>query len=82
MQSDPPHKPSPPWAVAIILLLAVIVLYILSTGPAVWLRDHGVITQEQLLTAYAPIAWLDQNVPFFRQALEAYLGLWAKPPPA
>ncbi len=60
-------------AVVVLLLPA---LYILSTGPAVWMLKNGIITDDQLHTAYAPVAWLAEHVPLFAQVIEAYARLW------
>jgi hypothetical protein len=81
MDNERQSKSSPFAAILIVLLIALPTLYFLSVGPAVCLRDHGMINQGTLLTVYAPVAWMDQNVPMFRQALESYVHLWASPPP-
>jgi hypothetical protein len=85
MDDERPNKSSPRWVIVVVLLLATIVLYVLSTGPAVWLRNRGAISQEQLLAVYAPLSWLYDVVPFFKDALDAYLWLWvgdSQAPPA
>jgi hypothetical protein len=55
-------------------------LYSLSVGPAALIRDHGMMTQQTFLRLYAPIGWLYEVVPFFRDALEWYLKLWTQAP--
>jgi len=50
------QKSSAVWIVVIMLLLTSLPLYLLSTGPAVWLRERGAITQETILMIYAPMA--------------------------
>jgi len=37
---------------------------------------HGMITERDLYTVYAPFTWLVEHVPFFSKALEAYIWLW------
>ena len=65
------------WLIAI---FAFMPLYLLSTGPAVLLRDRGAISQEAMLRVYAPVGWLYNHVPFFAQAMESYLRLWSNGP--
>ncbi len=57
-------------------LFAMPVLYVLSTGPAVLLRDRGVITQDSFLCFYLPVAWAIQHLSYFHVALNFYLELW------
>jgi hypothetical protein len=66
------------WAVMIFALLP---LYVLSIGPAVWLRTRGVITHETLVTVYFPISWLERKSPTLAEPIEAYCRFWAGPPP-
>src|SRR3954447_1872982 len=73
MVKERSNKSSPVWTVVILLLLASVPLYVLSTGPAIWLRDHGMVSQQTLVIVYAPIGWLNRNVPVFRDAFQSYL---------
>jgi hypothetical protein len=61
------------WLVA---LLTVAALYLLSTGPAVLLRDSGVISRGTFFRIFAPVGWLYKAVPFFQDAMELYLKFW------
>lgn len=60
--------------VGVFLLLPI--LYVLSTGPAVMLRDRGFITQDTLRTVYAPIFWLSEYE-IVRDGIEWYCEFWA-----
>ena len=62
------------WLIAV---LALVSLYLLSTGPAVWLRDSGLLSRETFFRLYAPVGWLYRHVPFFSQLLELYLRFWS-----
>ena len=65
------------------MLFALVPLYVLSIGPAVWLRTHNVITHDTLVTVYYPISWLERKSPTFAEPIEAYCRLWVgKGPPA
>jgi hypothetical protein len=65
-----------PWRAWIIAVPSVALLYVLSIGPAVLLRDSGRISQGTLLTVYAPIVWLTHFGPF-NQVIEWYASLWS-----
>ena len=67
-------------AIWLIAVFAFVPLYLLSTGPAVLLRDRGVLSQEAMQRVYAPVGWLYNHVPFFAQAMESYLRLWSSGP--
>ena len=63
-----------PLRVWIIAVPSVAFLYVLSIGPAVLLRDSGMISQSTLLTVFAPILWLTHFGPF-NQLIEWYASL-------
>lgn len=54
-----------------ILGLAVI-LYFLSAGPAVYLRERGVLSKQMVITIYAPLIGIDND------RFDDYLGWWIK----
>jgi hypothetical protein len=60
----------------LIATLALFCIYVLSSGPAVVLRESGVITRDAFFRIYAPLAWLYHVVPFFGTALNWYARLW------
>jgi hypothetical protein len=53
--------------VVAITLLVFFFLYPLSTGPVIWLAEHGVLprdgTQQVFLIVYYPICWLGRSGP-------------------
>jgi len=81
MDEKRPNKSSSVWVIVIVLLLLGSgPLYVLSTGPAVWLMARGALRREQLVTIYAPLVWLQMRSSTFNDALESYMGLWVPPP--
>ena len=64
--------------VAIIVAIAVPVLYFLSMPPVIllWLKMGW--PPEPLGTFYAPVVWLHENT-FLREAINLYLRLWGLP---
>ena len=41
--------------------LAILFLYVLSSGPVWWLHKHGVLSKSTFATIYRPIAFLDNS---------------------
>jgi hypothetical protein len=76
---DEKRQTSPVILAILVSLFGACVLYVLSAGPAVMLRDRGMISQDTILTIYAPlrlIQWLGPIDSLF----DAYLSLWSNPP--
>ena len=46
---------------AIGLLVLLPFLYVLSTGPATWLYDHGYVSAGTLGILYAPLGWMNKR---------------------
>jgi hypothetical protein len=65
---------------ATVVLVAVLVLYPLSFGPACWLayRDYMSDDVRHIATvAYSPIAWISENGPKpLQDAIASYASLW------
>jgi hypothetical protein len=78
MNEERHRRASSGWVVSIALIVRS-VLYVLSIGPAVWLRDKGYLGQDRLLAFYAPLIWIADKMPFGWQFLEAYARIWASP---
>jgi len=60
-------------------LLAILILYPLSTGPATWLDSHGLLTEparSTLTYLYWPLSWLYLNFEPVESCFGAYLDLW------
>jgi hypothetical protein len=63
-----------PWGF-ILWPLLIVVLYFLSSGPALRLEDKGII-REKLLIIYKPLGLVAKNVRLVDRALQLYLHLW------
>jgi hypothetical protein len=58
MDKERPSKLSPVCIIVIAVLLAVVPLYVLSIGPAIYLVNHGFdALQQPLEVLYAPLVW-------------------------
>jgi hypothetical protein len=49
--------------------------YVLSTGPMLWLAKRGYV-HPAIGLVYAPLVLLAEWVPYVRNALNWYVGLW------
>ena len=54
------------------LIGAVVVLYVLSSGPAVYLRERGFVSKQVVITIYAPLIGVDSD------RLDSYIHWWAE----
>jgi len=55
------------------ILIALLVVYTLSIGPAAKLAEHGVVSGDTLDSVYAPLVWLAEHCPPVRLFLVWYL---------
>jgi hypothetical protein len=64
----------------IVALVALLVAYPLSTGPADWMRAHGWLSQGTVKTLdrfYSPLPWTYKNSPaLVRRGIDWYAHLW------
>ena len=66
-------------AAVILLLLAAPLLYLLSTGPVVWLAENGFVTDTGWMgMIYAPIGYLMDHSTWFEALMDWYLGLFVE----
>jgi hypothetical protein len=76
--STEPHTQRREAGVAILAVLVVLVLlpalYILSIGPVFWIYNGPL--PDAWMTFYAPIIWLDDQVPLCHAFFEWYIELW------
>ena len=68
------RSPLAVWLVAAAALLLP-VAYVVSMGPALWLADHGYLS-ESALVVYSPALFLRYYCPPLRDATDAYLRMW------
>jgi hypothetical protein len=66
-------KPIPIATIALLLIISAAIVYVLSIGPSVWLRNHGFISQPTLLTIYYPLLAAADRFP----VLVKLIGWWA-----
>ncbi|MEX2286270.1 MAG: hypothetical protein WD648_04215 [Planctomycetaceae bacterium] len=60
-------------------LVALIVLYVLSIGPAGWLWVHDYISDDtaaRLISFYGPLYWLTDHSEVLDEAMNWYGRLW------
>ena len=54
------------------IIVAGLVLYLLSSGPAVYFRERGVISKQLVRTIYTPLIGVDD------ERFDGYLGWWVE----
>ena len=57
----------------ILLVLALLTLYVLSSGPATWLNMHGYISAETVKTIYDPLSWACLHCKPLQEAIAWYI---------
>jgi hypothetical protein len=62
-------------AIALIAALLLLVFYALSLGPAVMLRDLGIVSQTTIEWLYAPLVWVGDKAGVLKY-LSWYKNLW------
>jgi hypothetical protein len=81
--SDEPKKPDGKrwgrlltWASVAVALLLV---YVLSIGPAIWFSDRGMIQKSVVASVHAPIYWVYERAPVpIQSVMDWYVALWKK----
>lgn len=63
------------WLIVGVVLVAVLLFYLLSVGPAARLVQNGYLDLEIYRAVYAPLQWLSQW-PSFRDILNTYTHWW------
>jgi hypothetical protein len=64
------------WVLAAVILMAVLVLYPLSTGPVVSLLDDSENSDIAIQVLYWPLIWLCERSEAIDAFFEWYVGLW------
>lgn len=79
MSNDQPKSPYPGMiASSIAGLLILLMVYILSTGPAIWLVEQGYANEEPLRYVYSPIGQCMRICPPFERAMMWYISFFSK----
>jgi len=63
-------------AFAAIVVLTLLVIYVLSSGPMDVFRQRGFISTPAFITLYSPLGFLGRNCPPFYSFMEWYLSLF------
>lgn len=71
-----PKKRGSEWPVRVTLWIALLALYVLSSGPMLYLRERGILHDGLFFTIYLPLYIAEVNCEPFHQALESYDGFW------
>jgi len=58
---------------ALAIVMAIVVFYVLSIGPAYWLGERGVLSAEYFDTAYFPLIWLTDRSEAAHEVVSWYL---------
>lgn len=78
----------PAIAAATLALATLVLLYILSVGPAIWLHERQMLSDEVGEAVYGPLVWAANSTKVIGVPLEFYANLWIRgdsapaPPPA
>jgi hypothetical protein len=71
-----PNRVAPLVACVILGLIFLPVLYVLSIGPAVWLSEHGYLSDELGRWIYAPLSAAANHYPAIGRWLVWYMSLF------
>jgi hypothetical protein len=63
-------------ALTAIALVVLVLLYLLSIGPAFLLWERGYISENFLSSFYAPVSWAAGNCRPFKDIMTWYVHLW------
>jgi hypothetical protein len=68
------------WMTVALVVVLGLMAYPLSTGPAEWMRDHGLLSEgivDALDWFYSPLPWTyDHSPAFIQRAIRWYGSLW------
>jgi hypothetical protein len=70
------NRTAPLVACVLLGLIFLPMLYVLSIGPAVWLSEHGYLSDEAGEWFYAPLAAAAERFPTIRGCLIWYMSLF------
>jgi hypothetical protein len=61
------------------IAVALLLVYVLSIGPAIWFSDRGMIPKPVVLSIHAPVYWVYERAPVpIQSGMDWYVGLWMK----
>jgi hypothetical protein len=65
-------------SLALVIVLALLVLYALSIGPALWLAFNGYLGYQTFDVVYWPLISIAHVFPAIKDALDWYCPLWER----
>lgn len=72
----PPQRRGGPAVFVAVLIVLLLVIYPLSIGPAAWLLDRELLSDETASLIYAPLGWIADRYEPLETALLWYTMLW------
>jgi hypothetical protein len=68
------------WKLTLMWSVALLLFYIVSPGPIIWLAQHNYISQAKaapvLDVIYFPLKWLFENSPAFHDIWTKFRDMW------
>ncbi len=61
---------------AVFVCFGIVLLYPLSTGPAMWCTERGFISERTIETIYSPLSNVTARIPFLYWLLDEYVVWW------
>lgn len=58
------------------VVVGLVLAYLLSSGPAVWLTSQGYVDGESVDLVYAPIVWGVEHSESIESVVEIWVNLW------
>lgn len=60
----------------VVVVPALLCLYVLSLGPALYLLNAGFIPHQPVVVFYAPLVWAAEHCEALDYALKRYIAMW------
>lgn len=76
---EEPSKRRRKWLLAVLLVIALAVIYVLGVGPTAWLVEHGHIEPWIYKYLYAPMRWQIDQSSLMESATDWYFEWWIAP---
>lgn len=69
------------WCVVLLAVAGLLLLYVLSVGPAAWLGEHGILSRDMrdmVEVIYIPLVFLAMQSETTHELLLDYINLWIR----
>lgn len=70
---DERRRSAAPVVAAVLIALAVPILYVLSVGPASWLIEHQYLSRDQAVIFYYPVIYVVENNDSIKRVMVWYV---------